>query len=566
MKKGIYIRFLIIIFITAVLSGTISAFFAATKEEAKIKETAIQICRTISELYSSHPEAVYWSGVLDGVRITIIDSDGTVLDDSHTDASEMENHLGRNEVIYARKGYIATDTRSSGTLGRPFMYAATTMPDGSILRIAISYGGIVSGLRAELPVLVISFFVTAIIVTFIARSFTNRVTQPLEDFTEQILSGNFEVISNNKSYCEIDRITAKIQILLQEIEKSREETQLQNDKIHYILSNIKEGFVWLDYKANIVLINKSALNIFHLEMPISETNFIEFTRDKKLIEAVQKAISEEQDSLLEWEVEESVFSAHISPVKGEYVGSEKNGATVLLVDVGAERVSQKQRSEFFANASHELKTPITTLMGFSEMLKDGTLPELKRQPIYQRIHTETQRMNTLIGDILTISRLESGMTEDLLERINIATIAKDVVAAYAPQAHEREVTLSHSLKDVYIKANTRRIWDLLSNLVDNAIKYNKRGGSVTIEVAAEQDYAAIGIIDTGIGIKKSDYSRVFERFYRSETNGTKIIKGTGLGLAIVKHIVNSYGGNISLNSNLGSGTEIKIKFPVDEEA
>lgn len=564
MKRGIYIRFLVIIFITTLLSYAISTFFTAAQEEMRVRENATQICRAISDRYSDHAEASYWSEVLGGIRITIISSDGIVLDDSYISASDMKNHSQRKEVMYARKGYVATDARASDTLGRSFMYAATTMENGTILRIALPYGGIGSTLKAQLPIIAVLFFTTAIIVAFIARNFTKKVLSPLVQFIHQIEVGDYASISADSGYDEIDKITAKIHALLQEIEKAREETQIQNDKIHFILSGVKEGFIWLDDQTNIVLINKSALRVFHVEKSFTEIKFIELTRDQWLMEGVGRAINEGEDSLFEWEVGEAVYSVHISPVKSEYTNSGHNGATVLLVDVSADRISQKQRSEFFANASHELKTPITTLMGFSEMLQNGTLPEEKREGIYCRIHTETRRMNSLIGDILTISRLESGITEDCMERVNITSIAKDVVQAQELQAKEKEidVSLTCACEDVFIQASTRRVWDLLVNLVDNAIKYNQPGGSVMIEVLTDKENAVVKVSDTGCGIRKEDHGRVFERFYRANTGSGKMIKGTGLGLAIVKHIVNSYGGEIDLKSCPDAGTEIMVKLPI----
>lgn len=560
MRKGIYIRFLIIIFITAVISGTISAVFATVREENQVRDNATKMCRALANQYSDHPQAEYWAKVL-GVRVTVIGADGIVIDDSHMNAADMENHMNRKEVIHAEHGYVATDTRSSSTLHNPFMYAATGLSDGSIIRVAYEYGGFLRGLAAEIPVFLISFIVTAVTVASIARAFARKVISPLEQFTEQITAGNYETISSDSGYYEIDKITVRIHEFLRKIKRTQEETQLQNENIHYILSNIKEGFILLDHSSNIVLINKSALSIFQVESNLTGGNLMELTRNRQLMEAVADAVEGHVDSLFEVEAADTIFSVHVSPLDGQYVDSKQSGATVLLIDVGAERLSQQQRSEFFTNASHELKTPITTLMGLSEMLGSGTLPEEKKEQIYHRIHIETKRMNNLIGDILTISRLESGMTQDIVERLNIAAIAREVVQAQEPFANEKEVTLSYSGKDVFIMANARRIRDLLSNLTDNAIKYNKPGGSVQIEISSDRWNAIATVKDTGIGIAKSDQNRVFERFYRADSGAARLIKGTGLGLSIVKHIVNSYNGSVKLTSTLGIGTEIVVMIP-----
>lgn len=561
MKKGIYIRFLIIILITAFLSGTISIIFTATKEEQQVRETVAQLCRSLSNHYSDHPQALYWSQAFAGVRVTILTPDGTVLDDSHTNALKMENHRERKEVQYVRKGSVVTDSRSSGTLDKPFMYAATKMEDGTILRIAYAYSGIWHSMKAQLPVFLFAFWITAVVVMLIAHAFAQKVVRPLEQFAEQMGAEDNKPISYDSGYYEIDKITLHLQTLMQKIKDAQEEAQLQNDQLYYILSNIKEGFILLDDEKKIVLINKSALRIFAIAANPTGDYLIEWTRHQPLIEAVNAAVLQQKDTYMELEAADTIFSVHVSPVGGEYVDSDQNGMTILLVDVGAERISVQQRSEFFTNASHELKTPITTLMGLSEMLKEGTVPDQKKAQIYHRIYTESKRMRNLIADILTISRLESGITEDAVETIDIASIAKDVVQAAETQAKEKQVTFTYRGAHILMSANEGRIRDLLSNLIDNAIKYNRIGGRVDVEISADEKHAIIIVRDNGIGIAKNEQNRVFERFYRADTRSTKLIKGTGLGLSIVKHIVNSYGGAIEMCSNVDAGTEIRIKFP-----
>ncbi len=558
MKKAIYIRFLLIIFLTALISGTVSALFAAAGEERQVREDASMLCTSLTYQYETHPDAEYLSEVLSGVRVTIVDPDGDVLQDSDTNAP-MENHADRREVQNAREGYVSTDSRASDTLGRHFMYAATKMEDGNILRVALPYGGFWAGLLEQLPVFLIAFAVSALICIFFAVRFAKKITQPLETFTQQLSLGEYDQMSAESGYYEIEKITRRIQNLLHKIKETEAENQIQDEKNHYILSNIEEGFILLDDQKNISLMNESARSILRAKPDFVHGNLMELTRQREFLDAADRAITKNESSTFDLETDNAVYSVHVSPAKGKYVDSSKNGATILLVDVSAQRLSEKQRSEFFTNASHELKTPITTLMGLSEMLESGALPAERLEKIYSRIHAETVRMSQLIGDILTISRLESGATEDYSEKINVAEVAAEVAANAEPQAKAGDIQLHVESSDVFVYANSRRIWDLLSNLIDNAIKYNNPKGSVEVKVFSEGTNAVIQVQDTGIGIPAEEQSRIFERFYRSESG--RAVKGTGLGLSIVKHIVKSYDGTITLKSKPGVGTTFRITLP-----
>ncbi len=562
MRRAIYLRFIIIILATALFSGIISGVFSAVDEDGKVRERTVQLCRVISYEYESHKDAKTLSEILSGERVTIISPQGDIIDDSSAAAASMENHADRREVQNAGVNYIATDSRASSTLGRSFMYAAVKAADGNILRAAHEYGGIWSNMLAQLPAFLITFFAAGIVMLFLANALTKRILRPLESFTETVASGEFDKIPESSGYDEIDGITVKIKDLLNEITHSQNEVEFQQRKTERILSNIKEGIILLDGERNIILINDSAAGIFSAGRDILGSSIFELTRNRKIEEAVEAAISEGKDSIFDYKTDYTVFSVHISQVHGNYLSAQKNGVVILLVDVGAERISQTQRSEFFTNASHELKTPVTTLMGLSEMLKNGMLDDEKKQQIYARIHAESVRISTLINDILTISRLEANAAESQMTPINLAELACEVAGSYEAQASAADVRLTVDAEDVAITSNRTKILDLLGNLLDNAIKYNTAGGLVSVRISSEGSFAVIEVKDTGIGIEREEQSRIFERFYRVDTGSEKIVKGTGLGLSIVKHIVQSLGGKISLLSEIGKGTEIIVRLPM----
>lgn len=561
MKKATYVRLLIIALIAALLSGGISAVTAAAQEERQTRENLISLCKTAVYQYDISADAAVLSQVLGGNRVTIVSPDGVVLDDSWGHPEDMENHLNRKEIKGAREGYVATTSRQSVSLGQPFMYAATKLANGNILRLAQGYGGIVQGIWGQLPVFLVTLLIAAIAAVLIARAFTRRILKPLEDFADRMSAGQYDAIQPNCGYYELDKITGRIHDLLSQLSDSQRQIVAQHEKTSFILSNMNEGFILLDDAQNIVLINSRAEQTFHVMQPVENKSILALTRNQQLQSAIQDAVEKQVSSIFDWKTDDTVYSVHASPVSGEYVDSTKNGATVLLIDVGAERSSQQQRSEFFSNASHELKTPITTISAMSEMLENGLLEDEGKKQIYTRIHTEAKRMNSLITDILTISKLESGMTTESVDFVNLCETTEDVLQSLAPLAEAEQISLSLDCDDCHIYANRKRIRELLINLTENAVKYNRKGGQVDVSIKKKASQIEIDVSDTGIGIPYEAQSRIFERFYRVDSGRSRDIGGTGLGLAIVKHIARSLGGKIDLKSKPGEGTRITVTLP-----
>jgi len=563
MRKAIYLRFIIIIIITALIGGLVSAIFFATENEKKAEEYVARICNIVSYQYYINSDAKYLAEVTGGERVTIIAADGTVLDDSISDPKTMENHLAREEVKYAKEGEITTAKRASQTLGEPYMYAATMTADGNIIRISHSYGGFLRSIAYLTPVILISFILVAILAIFLAGAFTKNIISPLENFADTLALGKYDELEQKNAYYEIEKIISKIKDLLKRLSDSQNEIGAQHEKINFILSNMDEGFILLDDEKNIRLCNNSAQRIFGLKTDPNMQNIVTAVRNAKIINAVDMAIAENSSTVFDLQLNNTDYSVHVSPVSSEYVGTEtdKNGATILLLDVGAERKSQRQRSEFFANASHELKTPITSIMGFSEILSNNLVKQNEQKQIHERIYTESKRIGNLIDDILTISRLESGVTTNVDESIDVKKVVTEVVNSLTPRAKALGATINTECDTSYISANYRQIYELVSNLAENAIKYNKPNGQVNISVKNTADRAVITVSDTGIGIPPAAQGRIFERFYRVDTGRSKSVGGTGLGLAIVKHIVVSLGGEINLKSQVAEGTNITVSLP-----
>lgn len=567
MKKAIFIRFVIAISCAILICGVFSSFILGYHEEEQTAQWLEKLCYTASRQYvpeKSYDEQVaYFSSLLPEERITLIGGDGTVLADSLHDAETMENHKDREEIKNAQEGKAVLSHRTSSTLGVNLMYCAIKMSDGNILRFAHSYNGILQNIVTQLPAILLAMVLALLLSAFLARTFSKSLAAPLEEVAQRISEENLDDLnSNGSAYDEIDKIVSKIQRLFQRIHRSKQDLALEKEKIDYILSSMNEGFVMFDEHKDILLINHSAKNFFHCSSNIISQNILRLTRDIKLEQAVHKAIFSDKSFLYDIEGQDgSIYSAHIAPVPAShYLG---RGATLLLIDVTSDRQSQRMRQEFFSNASHELKTPITSIRGFAELLSSGCVTDAQKQrEILQIIEKQVQRMTDLIGDILLISKLESGQVQENKILLNMKDVVKDCTSSITPQAQVDDITIHSHLEDVYLYADRTQMEKLVVNLIENAVKYNKPQGEVDISLTQNGSHLIFAVKDTGVGIPPESHNRIFERFYRVEpSRGGKNVQGTGLGLSIVKHIVASYQGTISLESTQGVGTKITLKLP-----
>ncbi|MDD2431799.1 MAG: ATP-binding protein [Firmicutes bacterium] len=563
MKNKIFLRFIGIIAVTLLSCGLITAVIFGIKAETETTDYLTNLALDAASSYVNTGDMSLIYSLIDVDRVTLIDESGAVIWDSDARPNEMENHSQREEVKNAEEGKVFISKRQSQTLSMPFLYAATRLPDGSVLRLAKYYQGLLQSIQLVTPAIVVSVLITLVLAVLLARSFADDVVKPLEYTAEKIAIGDFSQLPQTSiGYYEIDRIILNIKRLLQEITKSKEELQLERDKIQFILANMAEGFVLLDANKNIVLINDSAKNIFKWDKEETPEKVYLLTRNIKINDALEKAGIQNISSIFDLEIESKTFSVHISPVIQEaYLANTGKGITMLLIDVTTERDTQKMRSQFFSNASHELQTPITSILGFTEMLDNDMLTEEKRKETYKRIQNETRRIANLINDILTISRLESNEVPKEDETVSFNEVVSEVISALTPQAITNNITVNVNCGTIRYKASRRQIYELIKNLVENALKYNRAGGVVDISVFSTANNVVIEVADTGIGIPMKAQSRIFERFYRVDSGRTKTIGGTGLGLAIVKHITLNLRGEILLESKENVGTKITVKLP-----
>lgn len=503
----------------------------------------------------------------DSTRISVIDKDGSVIADTSKIIDKSDNHLDRDEIKSAFDSGVGISHRYSGTIKKELLYVSFFSEKGDcVVRLSIPYNGIVSYINAVVPVVLISISLAFAVAFFLADKISKNVTEPIYEISEELLKIQNSEVDNETinlreyKYSELNDIANSAKVLSQRIEKTVERLRYEKNKIDYILDNMSEGFIFIDENKNVVTINKSAMNILNCGMRGYNKNILHYTQNMGIIDNIQKVTENGKSKIFDISYGNGeVASVRISKIKRGIFDKSASGIGILIIDVTADRKAQAMRQEFFSNASHELKTPITSISGFAEILSKGIVKDDEKQREYfERIRKETQNMTVLINDILMISRLETKVEHENDSNVNMKSIVEDIVSSVLPICEQNNISVITDCQDVVINADYNLLYQLVNNLISNSVKYNKEGGTVFIKVETENDKTKISVKDTGIGIPPESQQRVFERFYRVDKGRSKKMGGNGLGLSIVKHVVNYYNGTIELKSKIDVGTEIIV--------
>ncbi len=475
------------------------------------------------------------------MRLTIIAADGAVLFDDDEKASALQNHADREEVWEALSAGAGESKRFSDTLGQETYYYALRLADGSVLRVAKTMSSILGMFGGALPVVAAVLAGVIIIGYFLSSRLTRRILRPINEVD---LSSEL-----SPPYDELAPFVKTINEQRKQISGQMSDLSAHNDTMQAVLENMGEGALLLDRKGAVITVNKSAATFFDLPKEVKGKNFLELFRDISFSGRAREALMG-QRSELTMEQAGKIVRAYFSPVSDI-------GAIILFMDITEKARAEDLRREFSANVSHELKTPLTTIYGNAEMLSGGMVKEADKPIFYGKIKDEAGRVIALIEDILLISQLDEG-AESEREDVELSAVAAEAIEGLTAKAGENGVAIEIDAQPTLMKANRAQMFELFYNLVDNAIKYNKPGGTVKVTIAKHAGQIEFSVSDTGIGIPKEAQSRVFERFYRVDKSRSKLTGGTGLGLAIVKHIVLAHGGEITLKSHWGKGTTIAV--------
>lgn len=476
-------------------------------------------------------------------RITLISPDGTVLYDSVARADAMENHLSREEVAQALREGTGKSSHYSSTVLKKNLYYALRLEDGNILRLSreqSSLGAMLLNMAWPIAATVAGLLLLA---AGLSVRLARQITQPINAISPD---------DPQDVYPELQPLTQRLRQQRETIRNQMDELSRRMREFSAMTENMSEGFLLIDLRGHVLTENHSASML----LPTDADNIAKCSQ-RELCQAAQQALTGQRCERL-LQQGERTLSVIASPV---LESGQVTGAVVLTLDVTEREQREKLRREFSANVSHELKTPLTSISGFAELMSQGLVPPDKVREFSLDIQKECTRLTNLVEDIIDLSRLEEGGGDMTWEDIDLYTLCDDVLQSLEPVAKRQAVTLRLAGESLQVRGVYQVLREMIYNLCDNAIKYNRSGGSVTVTVARSAGRASVAVADTGIGIPYEDQSRVFERFYRVDKSHSRAIGGTGLGLSIVKHAAALHGAEIKLQSQTEDGTVITVLFP-----
>ena len=482
-------------------------------------------------------------------RLTWIAADGEVLFDTHVPAAEMENHAGRAEVKEALAEGESGGVRYSETLTERTLYYAQRLTDGTILRISISQLTVFALAMGMLQPILLTAILAVILSALLARRMAKRIVAPLNRL-------DLDKPLENDAYEELSPLLGRIHQQYRQIEAQLRELRRKTEEFEQITENMSEGLVLLDRKGVILSINPAARTIFHASSACVGQDFLVVDRDHEINLAIQTALEGGHSEVRAMRNDREV-QFDISRITADGAAA---GTVLLAFDVTEQAVAERSRREFTANVSHELKTPLQSIMGSAELLENGLVKQEDLPQFVGVIRTEAARLVTLVEDIIHLSQLDEGIAP-AKEEVNLLELADSAASALREQAEKRHISLSATGESAKISGVRGFLHEMLYNLIDNAIKYNIDGGKVEVAVSAGDTAITVSVKDTGIGIPPEYQARVFERFFRVDKSRSKASGGTGLGLSIVKHIAQYHHAEIRLQSGIGrSGTNIEVLF------
>lgn len=476
-------------------------------------------------------------------RITLISPDGTVLYDSVARADAMENHLSREEVAQALREGTGKSSHYSSTVLKKNLYYALRLDDGNILRLSreqSSLGAMLLNMAWPIAATVAGLLLLA---AGLSVRLARQITQPINAISPD---------DPQNVYPELQPLTQRLRQQRETIRNQMDELSRRMREFSAMTENMSEGFLLIDLRGHVLTENHSASML----LPTDADNIAKCSQ-RELCQAAQQALTGQRCERL-LQQGERTLSVIASPV---LESGQVTGAVVLTLDVTEREQREKLRREFSANVSHELKTPLTSISGFAELMSQGLVPPDKVREFSLDIQKECTRLTNLVEDIIDLSRLEEGGGDMIWEDTDLYTLCDDVLQSLEPVAKRQTVTLRLAGESLQVRGVYQVLREMIYNLCDNAVKYNRSGGSVTVTVARSAGRASVTVADTGIGIPYEDQSRVFERFYRVDKSHSRAIGGTGLGLSIVKHAAVLHGAEIKLQSQPEDGTVITVLFP-----
>lgn len=481
-------------------------------------------------------------------RFTLVSSDGSVLYDSQAKAGEMENHLEREEISEALKDGSGSSARYSSTLTERTFYEATRLENGNVLRISVSQITVGALILGMLPAICAIILISVVVALIMSHKMATAIVKPLNKL-------DLENPTEIETYEELTPILTKINKQHKQITRQMQDLRRMSDEFEQITNSMNEGLVLLDDKGTTLSINTAAKKLFGVDSDVVGRNFLTVDRSADMRHAIEKALKGKHGEFREERNgNEYQFVVNRTESEGKTVG-----VVILCFDVTETAFAERNRKEFTANVSHELKTPLQSIIGSAELLENGLVKPEDTERFVGNIKKEASRLVALINDIIRLSQLDED-SEPATESVDLYELSKEVIEVLSVSAAKRQVNLELEGESCIIKGIRRYLYEIIYNLCDNAIRYNKENGKVIIDVSQKDGNTVLSVTDTGIGIPAEHQSRIFERFYRVDKSHSKETGGTGLGLSIVKHAVGYHDGTIKLDSKVDEGTVITVTF------
>ena len=481
-------------------------------------------------------------------RFTLVSSDGSVLYDSQAKAGEMENHLEREEITEALKDGSGSSARYSSTLTERTFYEATRLENGNVLRISVSQITVGALILGMLPAICAIILISVVVALIMSHKMATAIVKPLNKL-------DLENPTEIETYEELTPILTKINKQHKQITRQMQDLRRMSDEFEQITNSMNEGLVLLDDKGTTLSINAAAKKLFGVESDVVGRNFLTVDRSADMRHAIEKALKGKHGEFREERNgNEYQFVVNRTESEGKTVG-----VVILCFDVTETAFAERNRKEFTANVSHELKTPLQSIIGSAELLENGLVKPEDTERFVGNIKKEASRLVALINDIIRLSQLDED-SEPATESVDLYELSKEVIEVLSVSAAKRQVNLEVKGESCIIKGIRRYLYEIIYNLCDNAIRYNKENGKVIIDVSQKDGNTVLSVADTGIGIPVEHQSRIFERFFRVDKSHSKETGGTGLGLSIVKHAVGYHDGTIKLDSKVNEGTVFTVTF------
>ncbi|MBQ7836788.1 MAG: PAS domain S-box protein [Clostridia bacterium] len=481
-------------------------------------------------------------------RFTLVDTDGTVIYDSQANAEEMENHLDREEITEAIENGSGSSARYSSTLTERTFYEATRLENGNVLRISISQVTVGALFLGMLPAICAIVLISIVVALVLSNTMAKSIVKPLNEL-------DLENPAENDAYEELTPILTKINKQHKQITQQMRELKQKSDEFEQITASMNEGLVLLDKKGMVLSINAAAKKLFGASDTAVGRDFLALDRSTDMSRAIEKALDGKRAEFRE-EKNGSEYQFVINRTESD---GKTVGVVILCFDVTETAFAERNRREFTANVSHELKTPLQSIIGSAELLENGLVKPEDTKRFVGNIKNEATRLVSLINDIIRLSQLDED-SEPVTESVDLYDVASEVIEVLTVSAAKKQVEIHLNGESCVMNGIRRYLYEIIYNLCDNAIRYNKDGGKVTIDLKNTNGNIVLSVSDTGIGIPAEHQSRIFERFYRVDKSHSKETGGTGLGLSIVKHAVAYHSGMIKLDSVTGEGTTVSIVF------